>query len=232
MKLAITKKTLPEASHLDDQIRVQLNDFLSSYPAYYTAQKQSIYYNIAANPGNHYKAFYKIAKLSEKNQFKPFACFPLRTTFIPSYTTLDAKIMNHHILKDKKVLKAEDNFEAWGKVVNLENKTFKGQGLNNAIRFQGTLETDGVGVSVIKQNTETSSKSSSSRKSERKDENKTKHIEELSPADLKSTVGKCVLIDPGRRDIMYCMKESSTVEENQIFIYTKNNRSKRSRHFE
>ncbi|KAG1389318.1 hypothetical protein G6F60_013392 [Rhizopus arrhizus] len=63
------------------------------------------------------------------------------------------------------------------------------------------------------------------------DGNQIEHIEGLGQADLKSTEGKCVLIDPGRRDLMYCMKETSTAEEKQTFIFTKNNRSKCSRHF-
>ncbi|KAI9249102.1 hypothetical protein EDC94DRAFT_624372 [Helicostylum pulchrum] len=40
-----------------------------------------------------------------------------------------------------------------------------------------------------------------------------------------------MLIDPGRRDIMYCMGETSTIEKKQRLIFNKNNRSKRSRHF-
>ncbi|KAG0808883.1 hypothetical protein G6F57_016019 [Rhizopus arrhizus] len=63
------------------------------------------------------------------------------------------------------------------------------------------------------------------------DGNQTENIEELGQADLKSTEGKCVLIDPGRRDLMHCMKETSTVKEKQTLIFIKNNRSKCSRRF-
>jgi hypothetical protein len=100
-----------------------------------------------------------------------------------------------------------------------------------SLRFQGTLETDGVGVSIIKQNTGASRKSPKLNTEKKVGGNQTEHIEELGQADLKSTEGKCVLIDPGRRDLMYCMKGTSTVEEKQILIFTKNNRSKCSRHF-
>ncbi|KAG1132354.1 hypothetical protein G6F38_013307 [Rhizopus arrhizus] len=94
-----------------------------------------------------------------------------------------------------------------------------------------TLETDGVGVSIIKQNTDTSRKSPKLNTEKKVDGNQTEHIEGLGQADLKSAEGKCVLIDPGRRDLMYCMKETSIVEEKQTLIFTKNNRSKCSRHF-
>ncbi|KAG2193824.1 hypothetical protein INT47_004691 [Mucor saturninus] len=119
--------------------------------------------------------------------------------------TLDAKIIHFHILKNKSPLQAGKKFKIWGSVVNFEKKAFKNQGVDKTLRFQGTLETNGVGVSIIKQNTDTS--------------------------DLKRTENKCVLIDPGRRDLLYCMKETSTVKEKQTLIFTKNNRSKWPRHF-
>jgi hypothetical protein len=84
---------------------------------------------------------------------------------------------------------------------------------------------------VVKQNTGTSRKSPKPNTEKKVDSNQTEHIEGLGQANLKSAEGKCVLIDPGRRDLMYCMKETSTVEEKQTLIFTKNNRSKCSRHF-
>ncbi|KAG1054613.1 hypothetical protein G6F43_003387 [Rhizopus delemar] len=163
---------------------------------------------------NCFKAFLRLAELSEAEQTKQFACFPLRTAFIPCYMTLNSKITHSHILKSKKNIKTGSRFETWG-----------------AVQFQGTLETDGVGVSIIKQNTDTSRKSPKPNTEKKVDDNQTEHIEGLGQADLKSIEGKCVLIDPGRRDLMYCMKETSTVEEKQILIFTKNNCSKCSRHF-
>ncbi|KAG1450873.1 hypothetical protein G6F55_009468 [Rhizopus delemar] len=231
VKLAIAKKEMPEVGLLDDQSRTQLNDFLSSYPEDYTFQKNSIYYDVMASPKNHFKAFFRLAELSEAEQTKQVACFPLRSTFIPCYMTLDSKIIHYHILKSKKNLKTGSKFETWGAVVDLNKKAFKHQGFQKSLRFQGTLETDGVGVSIIKQNTDTSRKSPKPNTEKKVDGNQTEHIEGLGQADLKSTEGKCVLIDPGRRDLMYCMKETSTVEEKQTLIFTKNNRSKCSRHF-
>ncbi|KAG0806187.1 hypothetical protein G6F20_011327 [Rhizopus arrhizus] len=173
----------------------------------------------------------RLAELAEAEQTKQFACFPLRTTFISCYMTLDSKIIHYHVLKSKKNPKTGSKFETWGAVVDLNKKAFKHQGFQKSLRFQGTLETDGVGVSIIKQNTDTSRKSPKPNTEKKVDGNQTEHIEGLGQADLKSTEGKCVLIDPGRRDLMYCMKETSTAEEKQTFIFTKNNRSKCSRHF-
>ncbi|KAG0752776.1 hypothetical protein G6F24_013382 [Rhizopus arrhizus] len=184
-----------------------------------------------ASPKNHFKAFFRLAELSEAEQTKQFACFPLRTTFIPCYMTLNSKIIHHHVLKSKKNPKTGSKFEIWGAVVDLNKKAFKHQGFQKALRFQGTLETDGVGVSIIKQNPDTSRKSPKLNTGKKVDGNQIEHIEGLGQVDLKSTEGKCALIDPGRRDLMYCMKETSTVEEKRILIFTKNNRSQCSRHF-
>ncbi|KAG1447675.1 hypothetical protein G6F55_011001 [Rhizopus delemar] len=216
VKLAIAKKEMPEVGLLDDQSRTQSNDFLSSYPEDYTFQENLIYYDVMASPKNHFKAFFRLAELSEAEQTKQFACFPLRSTFIPCYMTLDSKIIHYHILKSKTNPKIGSKFETWGAV---------------SLRYQGILETDGVSVSIIKQNTDTSRKSPKPNTEKKADDNQTEHIEGLGQADLKSTEGKCVLIDPGRRDLMCCMKETSTAEEKQTLIFTKNNRSKCSKHF-
>ncbi|GAA5794846.1 hypothetical protein HPULCUR_000194 [Helicostylum pulchrum] len=103
--------------------------------------------------------------------------------------TLDSKIIHHHILKNKTLPTAGSKLETWGKVIYLNKKTFKHQEFNKTVQFQGTLETDDVGVSKV-------------------DDDQTKYIEELTQPLLKSSEGKCVLIDPGRRDIMYCMGEA------------------------
>jgi hypothetical protein len=131
----------------------------------------------------------------------------------------------------KKNPKTGSKFETWGAVVDLNKKAFKHQGFQKPLQFLGTLETDGVGVSIIKQNTDTSRKSPKPNTEKKVDGNQTEHIEGLGQADLKGTEGKCVLIGPGRRDLMYCMKKTSTVKEKQTLIFTKNNRSKCSRHF-
>ncbi|KAG1426211.1 hypothetical protein G6F58_001594 [Rhizopus delemar] len=231
VKLVITKKEMPEIGLLYDQSRTQLNVFLSSYLKDYTFQENSIYYDVMASPENHFKAFFRLAELSEAEQTKQFACFPLRTTFVPCYMTLDSKIIHYHVLKSKKNLKTGSKFETWGAVVDLNKKAFKHQGFQKSLRFQGTLETDGVGVSIIKQNIDTSRKLPKPNTEKKLDGNQTEHTEGLGQADLKSTEGKCVLIDPRRRDLMNCMKETSTVEEKQTLIFTKNNRSKCSRNF-
>ena len=146
---AVARKEIPADSILDDQSRKELNSIFSCYPKDYTFQKDSIYYDIAAKPENHFDAFFQLAKLVEARTGKAFICFPLRTSFIPCYMTLDAKIIHFHILKNKSPLQAGKKFKIWGSVVNFGKKAFKNQGVDKTLRFQATLETDGVGVSII-----------------------------------------------------------------------------------
>ncbi|KAI9259960.1 hypothetical protein EDC94DRAFT_641096 [Helicostylum pulchrum] len=97
---------------------------------------------------------------------------------------------------------------------------------NKYLRFQDTLETDGIGVSVLKQNSSTNRRLADTgrQQSVTKDEYKIEHIQGLTQEALNRTTDNCVLIDPGRRD-------SITVKEKKTFIFTKNNRTKLSKHF-
>ncbi|KAJ2496672.1 hypothetical protein GGH96_005682, partial [Coemansia sp. RSA 1972] len=47
------------------------------------------------------------------------------------------------------------------------------------------------------------------------------YIDELPQEYLQSTVGRCVLVDPSRRDLLFAMQEDSTIQKKQIYRYTK-----------
>ncbi|KAI9362710.1 hypothetical protein BD770DRAFT_466065 [Pilaira anomala] len=96
-------------------------------------------------------------------------------------------------------------------------KTFKDQGLNSSMKFRGTIMTDGIGISVIKQNFDTSKGGTSNSKASLVEDEELKYIEQIPNEELRSTDGKCVFIDPGRRDLIYCMHEDSTVSNKKIY---------------
>ncbi|CEG84103.1 hypothetical protein RMATCC62417_17951 [Rhizopus microsporus] len=227
-----------------------IQDFLSAYPEDYTFLKDSIYYDVRARPIYHFKAFHKLAQLYEaltfdqgSKKFKSFAVYPLRTTYIPSYVTIDKAIVNYHVLRAKNLKDAK--FDIWGKVVNLSARAFKAQGNNKSLRFHGTIETDGIGVSILKQNVDTGrrqknkgkEKSVSSTTANRSmsikkmEKDGFSNIEDLSNEDLLKMKDKCVLIDPGRRDVLYCMKETSTAEEKELSQFTMCERNKNTRRY-
>ncbi|KAJ2483946.1 hypothetical protein IWW56_000092 [Coemansia sp. RSA 2131] len=43
---------------------------------------------------------------------------------------------------------------------------------------------------------------------------------DLSQAQLQSTAGRCVLVDPGRRDLLYMLHEESSVASKNVYRYT------------
>ncbi|GAA5807736.1 hypothetical protein MFLAVUS_001111 [Mucor flavus] len=148
------------------------------------------------------------------------------------YYDVKARPENHFkaFFKLASQLKAENKLDTWGAVVNLRNRAFKNQGFDKSVRFQGTLETDGVGISVIKQNMYTNRKTSKAKNTTQITVDQTEYIEGISQSDLRKTEGNCVLIDPGRRDLMYCLKETSKTDDKQTLTYTKMNRTKMQRH--
>ncbi|KAJ2502333.1 hypothetical protein GGH96_001129 [Coemansia sp. RSA 1972] len=55
------------------------------------------------------------------------------------------------------------------------------------------------------------------------------YISDLSQATLQGMTGRCVLVDPGRRDLLYMMHEKSTVAEKQVYRYTRSQQRKETR---
>ncbi|KAI8095766.1 hypothetical protein BDF21DRAFT_435854 [Thamnidium elegans] len=209
---------------LDQKAIQHVNNFISSYPKNYKFKKVSIYYDAIANPVNYLKAYFKLAEICESYKFKLFQCLPLRNTFISSYMTIDTMILNNQILKDSKRSKL-DKSSIWGKVVNISNEALKDQGPNKSIKFRGTIITDGVGISIVKQNFETSKSSTSGPKNNVVKED-FQYIEEIPKEELLATKGKAVLIDPGRRGLLYCMHEDSTAKKKKMHRYTRNQKAK------
>ncbi|CEG77329.1 hypothetical protein RMATCC62417_12103 [Rhizopus microsporus] len=198
VKRAIEKKEIPDATILDTSARKKVKAILQSYPNNYKFKKDFIFYDVKSNPECHYKVFMKIAELFDSEGLRQFSCFPLRTTFIPCYMTLDFKIIHYNVLKNKTALKMDNKFQTWGSVINTNNKAFKDQGMNKSLCFQGTIETDGVGASIIKQNTATNRKMTRPKTKHEESEDVARYMESLTQEELNETKSKCVLIDPER----------------------------------
>jgi hypothetical protein len=137
--------------------------------------------------------------------------------------------MNYHILGAKSFKEEKSNI--WHKIMNMKYKALKKQKADNSLCFQGMMQTGGVTVTVLKQNFDTARRQQNKKSKSADDDEGYTYIESMTKEQLKQTQEKCALIDPGRRDILYCMKESSTIKNRQFFRFTKNTRSKKSRRF-
>ncbi|ORE04259.1 hypothetical protein BCV72DRAFT_313290 [Rhizopus microsporus var. microsporus] len=166
-----------------------IHDMFSSYPPNHQFAKGSIYYDCKVSTLKHLKAFYKLSSMREILQGKSFNCFPLRRTFIPSYMTIDAYLKHA-------------NFEKPSSVLNVAAKAMKSQGERKTMMLRGMLFTDGVGMSVLKQNDDTKKGGGGAGR-------RTKAVDEEDFKYILAGVGKCVLIDPGRRDMLYSIETKS-----------------------
>ncbi|KAG1140370.1 hypothetical protein G6F37_009660 [Rhizopus arrhizus] len=73
----------------------------------------------------------------------------------------DTSILNTQILKNS-IISHLDKEVVWEAILDVTSKAMKPQGERKFIKFRGTIYTDGVGVSVLKQNYDTKRKGGSS----------------------------------------------------------------------
>ncbi|KAG1466854.1 hypothetical protein G6F46_002871 [Rhizopus delemar] len=88
-------------------------------------------------------------------------------------------------------------------ILDVTSKAMKPQGERKFMKFRGTICTDGVGVSVLKQSYDTKKKDGSSGgKSRFIKADEFQYVEKLGKEGLLAGVGKCVLTDPDCRDLL------------------------------
>ncbi|KAI7861945.1 hypothetical protein BDF14DRAFT_1861931 [Spinellus fusiger] len=99
--------------------------------------------------------------------------------------TINMHILNTHILK-RPIISHLDKDIVWGAVIDTTTKAMKPQGERNAMKFRGMVMTDGVGVSVLKQNHDTKKGGSGRIKKETKELNEFQYIEDLGKKRIGS----------------------------------------------
>ncbi|KAI8048543.1 hypothetical protein BDF22DRAFT_779126 [Syncephalis plumigaleata] len=197
------------------------------------------------NPVKHFKAFFELARVFPRIRLKAFNCFPLRRSFSPCYIHIDITILCHNILgchcenkKTKQQKEAEKKWtdeerkealkkkkqEHWKQIVELNRKVFKDQ-KDGKLEFSGSIETDGVGVTVLKKGIEKVIEEGGAKSAKEP----FPYISKLKADDHKAIDGKCVAVDPGRRNLLFCVHENSTVEEKRKYQYTKLHQDKMRR---
>ncbi|KAI7905635.1 uncharacterized protein BX663DRAFT_583747 [Cokeromyces recurvatus] len=205
---------------LDNKGVKLIKEFFGTYGLPCEFMKASIYYDCKAQPLKHLEAYYKMAKYCEELGYKSFMCFPLRRTYVPCYMTIDTLIVNNHILCNTNRSNLDKGF-IWSQIVNLSSKGMKDQGASKSLKFRGMIQSDGVGVSVLKQNKE--STKGGTRGTRLEEDDNFRYIHQLSKTELEETTGRCVFIDPGRRDMLYCMqKNSESGKDKHTYRYTSN----------
>ncbi|KAI7907352.1 uncharacterized protein BX663DRAFT_495624, partial [Cokeromyces recurvatus] len=202
------------ANHLDDKGIKLIKELFGTYESRCEFMKASIYYDCKEQSLKHLKAYYNMAKYCEELSCKSFMCFPLRRTYVPCYMTIDTLIVNNHILHNTNRSNLDKGF-IWSQIVSLSSKGMKDQGASKSLNLMG------VGVSMLKQNKE--STKGGTRGTRLEEDDNFRYIHQLSKTELEETTGRCVLIDTGRRDMLYCMQENSeSGKDKHTYRYTSN----------
>ncbi|KAJ2569580.1 hypothetical protein IW140_002988 [Coemansia sp. RSA 1813] len=147
---------LPVITVGDKNIGDMLEPVLTAYDNDYEFEEEGIYYDIKAHPKKHFKAFCCLAVLLEMNDYKSFQCFPLRKSFVPMHIEIDTTILCKSIMGWS--YNAKSPIESyWYRSLNKKSRVLR---TRNGFKFYGTIQTDGMSVSVIKKTATAKEKSS------------------------------------------------------------------------
>ncbi|KAI9470889.1 MAG: hypothetical protein EXX96DRAFT_453898, partial [Benjaminiella poitrasii] len=111
------------------------------------------FYDSKVNMVDHVSAFYELVRVFVNLQLPVYNYFPLRKLWPPSYVTIDSKILCQNILGLAWTSFTRDKLTLWERVVDLNSAPFRHQE-DGVLRFRGTIQTDGIGVSIIKKRTD------------------------------------------------------------------------------
>jgi hypothetical protein len=194
-------------------------------------EAQTLEDSIIRYPETKLKMTMLLSRFLEECSSRPFRACPIRTTLIPSYTQIDTTILCQQILDLRRTaMNQMDVFSVkeavWNKVFRLNRRPFTKQA---GLKFEGTIYSDGVGLTVILQSEPTRA----GKKRKRKELN-TQDVEEftniasMEGGHLKRIQERVVYIDPNKRDLLYCMADQSSADNKHIFRYTQPTKKKRS----
>ncbi|KAJ2572243.1 hypothetical protein IW140_000992 [Coemansia sp. RSA 1813] len=210
--------------------------------------EKGLYYDIKCDPIKHIKTFFLLARFFQQNKSHSFQCMPLRTQWIPCHVHIDKAILCQWFLggikKGQKLMN-----DLWGEILDITCRAIKSKQGGKA--FEGSIQTDGVSVSIFKkckakkkninstdQTSDTKLSDSISaakpkapkpKKGKGKDEFEFEYIESIDQEKLCAMEGNGVLIDPGRRDLLFCMHEYSSIGNPWLFRFTRNHKAKLTR---
>ncbi|KAI9311409.1 hypothetical protein BX666DRAFT_1063248 [Dichotomocladium elegans] len=242
----------PEA-HL---ILAELSPILQAYDDTYKFAKDDIYYDVKKSPGKHLNAFYQLCKFLGMREAKSVQCFPLWTSWIPCHIHIHTRILCQHIsrqasTKDPPIEKTWGKvLDLKSKAFkDRHDRRFFGAIQTDGVSVSIILKTPEAKKNLNRKRTRTDTgdiitddsalepeclriADSMRNKGARRDQSKNDHsadcsyIHDIPHDELQETEGKCLLIDPGRRDLHYGMHELSTPELPKIHQYTRNQRAR------
>ena len=178
-------------------------------------------YAVAIDPMSFFPGYCRLSKLFEQHGFRQFSSVPLRRSLVQSHVRIDTVILYTHILRvTRREAEAVEKDDLWLRAFNLRTKAFR---TRSGMKFEGSITTDGTSVSVYLKHPDADKygKRGGGKKSAMTlaAEVKAMYVENNLPA-CRATAN-VVVIDPNKRDVLYCQDTHGTV-----FRYTSNQRAK------
>ncbi|KAJ2502615.1 hypothetical protein GGH96_000901 [Coemansia sp. RSA 1972] len=181
------------------------------------------------HPLQHLKAFVCLNAILAQKKMWCVQALPLRRSWIYAHVPLNTAILY------------------WGQVVDLEQDMFQ---LQKGHQFLGFVMTDRVSISAVRKTKEEPAETSSKhahgkpqqqaqgqlaeyqplpqqpsvlvQQQQQQKQADCAYISELSQEQLWSMAGQCVLVDPGQQDLLFMLHEKSTVDNKNVYRYTRN----------
>ena len=188
--------------------------------------KDSIYYDIKANPQDYLQGMFYMANKCENNEHSFLSIFPLKTNIIHGHIRIDTKTLfdifaSPEERKDYISTKVDEYKELlWGEYFRTNKEIFNSKNF----KFTGSIQTDGFSATILLKN-----KLFTTRKVPKQIKTPEIYIDNLSE-DIRITLNKTktpVYIDPNKADLLYC--GSGSKETFIKFRYTQNQRNKETR---
>ena len=226
-----------------------INHFKASFlPFEKTFMKDSIFYDIEANPLDYLvnmillnielekintqaRVLHDPKESQHPKTYRLFNVFPLRTSVIPKYITLDTVSLIS--IFPKKGFYAyirsieSHKEEVWNHFFNLNNRCFKRKNYH----FNYMIKTDGVGCSILLiQVDEFGVPFKEPTKKQRNDFKETNEIKYIHEIKVTEDIKKKdhVYVDPGKNDLASCMKENEEGKGKDKYTYFEYTRGKRN----
>ena len=198
-----------------------------------TYQKNSVYYDLQADPQDYLPGMFRMLRYIESQGASIINLFPLRSSIIPKYIKIDSTTLVHLLLDPQKhhytksYLTSKGNLvrlqqEIWSLFFKTGKKYFYNHGRHKC-RFNYMIETDGVGCSIQLIHQELFGQTQI-----RQSKNLMKQEKYIDEAPIEQLQYKrLVAIDPNLSDLLYCV----TKDADQIIKlrYTQNQRRKETK---
>ncbi|KAJ2182299.1 hypothetical protein GGF45_000962 [Coemansia sp. RSA 551] len=179
---------------------------------------------------------------------------PLRRSWVYSHVPLNTCILVRCVFGEpytqmaggKNTIDANINIY-WSRAVDLNRRMFRPHAHHT---FKGVVYTDGVSISTVRESVNAEPTNNTTRKrkwgrprqqqplqlpqqtqtvQQPQQQADCAYIHNLPQTTLQNTAGRCVLVDPGRRDMLYMLHENSTVEDKCMYRYTHSQQRKEMR---